>query len=1542
MKKSKAMTITRKMTALLLAAAMILPLFAGTAQTAWAAESVSEPQETAEKTAETAESTENTENDGAEKTPVDDTASEEETVESSENAETVESTENTETVSDTEETAEVQESTASVEETVESSENAETVESTENTETSSDTEETAEAQESTASVEETEENTESAETEETKAAEETVESTENTQAAETPEQTTETTETAEQPTQEQAILVKKLTVSDGRTYKVTVTCTKKTAIPADAVLEVTEIAEDHADYEDYVARTADALNVDRLGYARVFDISIVSASTGEHYQPETGIKVTVKLTDREETTEEAKVVHFGETTEVMDSKVKADGTVEFKTDSFSVFVITDEDGTVVTPRAVYRFYDGNTEVSVQILKDQESLQDVAYTWSDNQVFLGWFLYENNTWGEQVVTGSPIQILTGSERAVYGNSVVAEEGTDRVEITVKARYTADYATVYFMTETMSQNVNEAGVVCNTARVGMPAGETSAQYAIPDVTQLSVTSATTGYQFVGWSTSRPAKKYYANDNREPITELTVTKGQKVLLYPVFAQANWMIFKTAPTGSGASYVSPAYVRAGQTAASSFPQDPVWRGYKFRYWTLTPTFDENGVFAAFADDAQPEPFDFAQKLTENVTLYAVWESGYTTYTVITWTQKVTDGKDADPQARSYEFAHQELREAKVGETVELTAADLAQELTGFHHRTESCRDSAGVTAASGGASVLNVFYDRNLITMRFTDGRDNFVYTGLYGQSLESNGYTWPDGMWYYENDEGSTTGMSFLGAFVLPDGVADATGCEIVLNRNGSAATKILFYLQNADGSWPAQASDTGNGTGGKFMFSEKYDGYTVDSYRRYYMSGKTVRYVDNNWVAARNANGSFKSVETSSSGFFGKTYYTLEIRYARRTYDINFYDSMDGQPLTVKTVNRTAAQVIADVRYGAQTAGFYPAADFAPAAKQPGYTFNGRWFSDRAQTVQVFFEDLTDADEAKLWYYVDASGEKIYIDRTATAAEQAMTLDADGRAYGRDEYELLPSMPMRNLAVYAGFTHNWYWIKIDPNGGELNPGRPDGTDSTYFWLQYGGVIREYETTREYVRDDAGSYYYHYAEFNTQDPNGEQPSPRRAWYNTDPTGTDGLRYRKAAGPQEGYAFAGWYRENEDGSLTPYNFDADIVTGNTVLKAVWKQRGAFAVVYSTEKALDRNGNEIAGLTVTGSAPADTFRYAENASVVVASGAVAAEGRSFVGWYFNNEVLTAGDVFTANPLLAQKDPAAAEDDSAAYDTFVLYPVFAAENEGGTEEAVTCLILDANGGTVTEGYEFPAQAVTAADGAQVTLSWSGLAVNADVTLPGTQNGLNVFSRSNAEFLGWAFSRTAKTPVFTAGQTVGVDNLAGNGYNGSGTNVLYAVWRMTEVSVKIRKVDANTASQPLAGAVFTMEDGRVLTSGKDGYLADEAGNTVLHLAAPAVPGTAATYVLTETAAPAGYQQLNGTLVITVDYDGTVTFSQEDGEAQEAITANGSLIVTVTNRKIPAPTGMSFASTPWLWILAGGILLAGAALPACRRRGEEEED
>ena len=104
-----------------------------------------------------------------------------------------------------------------------------------------------------------------------------------------------------------------LTAGDGQQYKVTVTYDSTSGIPEKAVLEVTELNEDDPYFAEYVSRTNEILRKEdeSVKFAHAFDISLVDPETGEHYQPNKDVQVSIELLTEEVSEEDdLSVVHF--------------------------------------------------------------------------------------------------------------------------------------------------------------------------------------------------------------------------------------------------------------------------------------------------------------------------------------------------------------------------------------------------------------------------------------------------------------------------------------------------------------------------------------------------------------------------------------------------------------------------------------------------------------------------------------------------------------------------------------------------------------------------------------------------------------------------------------------------------------------------------------------------------------------------------------------------------------------------------------------------------------------------------------------------------------------------------------------------------------------------------------------------------------------------------------------------------------------------------------------------------------------------------
>ena len=144
----------------------------------------------------------------------------------------------------------------------------------------------------------------------------------------------------------------------GKTYNVTVSYDEEAAIPEDAELQVEDIEDSADEYDEYMARTEDAVGKSKVvAFARFFDIKIMSGD--EEVQPEAPVEVVIELTDNIRK-EDVTAIHFKEDEQrgkkekdvVLETEVakadakKMDSAVAFETDGFSVYAIAtvEDDG----------------------------------------------------------------------------------------------------------------------------------------------------------------------------------------------------------------------------------------------------------------------------------------------------------------------------------------------------------------------------------------------------------------------------------------------------------------------------------------------------------------------------------------------------------------------------------------------------------------------------------------------------------------------------------------------------------------------------------------------------------------------------------------------------------------------------------------------------------------------------------------------------------------------------------------------------------------------------------------------------------------------------------------------------------------------------------------------------------------------------------------------------------------------------------------------------------------------------------------------
>ena len=210
-------------------------------------------------------------------------------------------------------------------------------------------------------------------------------------------------------------------------------------------------------------------------------------------------------------------------------------------------------------------------------------------------------------------------------------------------------------------------------------------------------------------------------------------------------------------------------------------------------------------------------------------VKVMAEGDEGQVEYTVVYWQQLISDDKTLSDAEKHYKNAGVVQKTAVAG--TQVTPEMAADIPVGFYLNT--VRSDKSITPRKYGSVRLNVYLDRELITMTFNsaNGDTENVYTGLYGQSLAQNGYIWPQGLWSYINDEGSSMFMSYLGDFIL-----SITGTSITFTKNSGDNRNIYFYLQNLDGTYELVWHDSHTMSGKVDSFFEApittYKGFYFD--------------------------------------------------------------------------------------------------------------------------------------------------------------------------------------------------------------------------------------------------------------------------------------------------------------------------------------------------------------------------------------------------------------------------------------------------------------------------------------------------------------------------------------------------------------------------------------------------------------------------------------------------------------------------------------------------------------------------------------
>lgn len=1039
-------------------------------------------------------------------------------------------------------------------------------------------------------------------------------------------------------------LEREFVASDNNTYRVSVSYDGSAGLPRNAELVVNEVEQGSAEYDDYVAQSAEQLGTttEDVKYAKALDISLVDPQTGERYQPTGDVSVRIELLDADfGDNTQVDIVHFGDEVDTIDAEI--DGSeVSFQTDGFSVFVVvqthkeqilTASDGKRYKVTVAYDNTSGipaDAELEVAEMSENdpyynEYVKEAAKTLGKEIEYLAFAhafdikLVDKES-GEQYQPTKDVKVgvelLTEELTENDDVSVVhfkgdtnrgpAREGAHSKGLSAEEKKAIENTE----TEILNAAVNEAGVV----------EFTSGSFSVYVITE-AVPRRT--YQFYIWKDDAWSPYMFTTDSGEVISSQTVRDGQK----PTVPQPE--MDATGKAFSG------------------------W--YEFKEDSATEFKDE--------------PYDFDSPVTQDevVSLHAVF-SDYL---------NVIFHDQYDAQIQGFPIACTRRGKVESGKTT-VTIGDVKTTYSGgsdmaFYGWSRTPISVPGAAKDDNGETVTKVDSESIEIT---ADTHLYPIYKSVKWLSFWS-GPTGSGATYYpaesYFDGVGPTTladhvptrpGYTFLGWYA---GTIDPVTNEVTYGNNP---------ITNADGTLINNASDAGMTVyGGALQLTTdsalyaKWSGEdsanykiiiwkqkttasadTPDAYKYDFYSsieksapiGGTAT-IDNEYKSYADTNSEYRKPEFG--GYTCRSDADVTVNENGNTvlnvyYDRNGAYEGSGSPHKLTFKNSSDDSVIneyASVAYKAILLTGNNGGSFVPANQtRPNYTFTG-WFADKICSTQVFFSK------------------------------------ADLDAYkGNNKTVLYDEMPNEDLTIYAGWEAEWYLVQIDPNYGSFN-----GTGATWTWKTIeSDLIQEYtQVTRDYVESSSGQYYYYkhdraYYGYNDNEYHNNEPSNRDAGYtNTPGEATEYKRFEEAPGI---YSYAGWYEVLADGTEIPYDFSKH-VDHHTVIKLHWKKAGDFYLNYSD----GRGTNSVADDVLT----PDANCYADNAQVLITKSATAPEGYTFVGWRVQGN--TDGPIYGVGATFTLHS-----DDAVSISGKSTVTLEAVYTKLGTAK----IVYDFNGGTVDNDH----------------------------------------------------------------------------------------------------------------------------------------------------------------------------------------------------------------------------------------------------------
>ena len=599
---------------------------------------------------------------------------------------------------------------------------------------------------------------------------------------------------------------------------------------------------------------------------------------------------------------------------------------------------------------------------------------------------------------------------------------------------------------------------------------------------------------GQNFAGWIEEKyvdvagdyPLYKSTLNTAEAPTGDVykngaTYTLSDTLQLYPYLNTGHWLVFDTYKDqdadSTSTSYIGPVFYEEGKNTAA--PAVPTRTGYEFKGW--------------YKEKAFTNRFIFGSPINEDTTIYAKWAPKATTYQVVFWQQNPTDAVDAADSAKTYSFYKSDVRGATTGASVQLNLSDSGTtadnrlggnsatsigEMGFYFTYNETNSNTSSAVVKGDGSTVLNVYYDRKVITYNFygdlTTGYSSFngnYYSSFYphyGRTVNNGNYTYfpiyTNASTYSDGDYRSPTWYTNAACTNRYSGdVYHLTFDTETLSNNSAdvqfgsiqglyGSTMDSFDWSSASttisgNDWPYSGNylmwhdeTTGRYQNKMFQYTtgEATTSTTINYYlNQYEVSGTTRPYT----CLGQDTDGSFtitldeasmKSTETlylAGDEYFG---YALD-RYNKTTDNYNSATQWDGGRVTCS---------YSDIGSNGHAYFYY-------ARNKWNFVYESN--NSQVKTESVYWEKSL----SSLASYVPTNGpEGCYFD--GWYADPGFNTP----------FDFNQEMPNHAVQIYAKWTTIRFRVVLDPTGGQTGVNSSDitfpGNQATTFRVDYGELV------------------------------------------------------------------------------------------------------------------------------------------------------------------------------------------------------------------------------------------------------------------------------------------------------------------------------------------------------------------------------------------------------------------------------------------------------------------------------------------------